>query len=104
MRDYTEDGTNFLDKGGFSSMDDAMSKGMVLVMSTWDDHEADMLWLDSIYPTDGKQKGSHRGPCATTSGVPKDVEKDHANASVTYSNIRFGEIGSTTQSSFEITV
>jgi len=92
----TKDGTNFVELGGLASMDDAMSKGMVLVMSLWDDHEANMLWLDSTYPTDGKQTGAFRGPCPITSGDPKDVEKNAANSTVTFSNIRFGEIGSTT--------
>merc|ERR1719231_1082323 len=68
---------------------------MVLVMSIWDDHAVDMLWLDSTYPTDGKAPGSKRGTCATTSGVPATVEKNSPDAKVTYSNIRFGEIGST---------
>mmetsp|Transcript_25065 Transcript_25065/g.50389 ORF Transcript_25065/g.50389 Transcript_25065/m.50389 type:complete len:198 (-) Transcript_25065:237-830(-) len=64
-------------------------------MSIWDDHDVNMLWLDSTYPTDGSQKGSHRGTCPITSGSPKDVEKNSADSHVTYSNIRFGEIGST---------
>lgn len=33
-------------------MGKSMDNGMVLVMSIWDDHEANMLWLDSTYPTD----------------------------------------------------
>merc|ERR1711943_123198 len=67
------DGTNFIQKGGFKAMDKALEKGVVLVMSLWDDHEVNMLWLDSIYPTDGSQPGSKRDTCAITSGVPKDV-------------------------------
>ncbi|CAE7214277.1 unnamed protein product, partial [Rhizoctonia solani] len=39
--------------------------------------------------------GVARGTCATTSGVPSDVETNSPNSSVTYSNIRFGDIGST---------
>jgi hypothetical protein len=33
-------------------MGEALKRGMVLVMSLWDDHEANMSWLDSNYPTD----------------------------------------------------
>ena len=33
-------------------MSESMSRGMVLVMSLWDDHDARMLWLDSKYPVD----------------------------------------------------
>jgi cellulose 1,4-beta-cellobiosidase len=91
------DKTNFLEKGGLDSMDKAMEHGMVLVLSLWDDHDVNMLWLDSDYPTDQptSKPGVARGSCSTTSGKPSDVETNHADASVTFSNIRFGEIGST---------
>ncbi|KAF8600085.1 cellobiohydrolase I [Ceratobasidium sp. AG-I] len=91
------DGNDFATKGGFSTMDASFTKGVVLVMSIWDDHAAQMLWLDSSYPltADPSSPGVTRGRCATTSGDPKDIETNNANASVTYSNIRFGDIGST---------
>jgi len=56
-----------------------------------------MLWLDSDYPTDQdpSKPGVARGSCSKDSGKPSDVESNHADASVTFSNIRFGEIGST---------
>jgi cellulose 1,4-beta-cellobiosidase len=31
-------------------MGEALRRGLVLVMSIWDDHDANMLWLDSDYP------------------------------------------------------
>jgi cellulose 1,4-beta-cellobiosidase len=40
------------------NMGESLARGMVLVMSLWDDHYAHMLWLDSDYPTDK----SHDGP------------------------------------------
>jgi cellulose 1,4-beta-cellobiosidase len=92
----TQDGTNFLEKGGMDSIDKALEAGVVLVMSLWDDHEANMLWLDSTYPKDATTPGSVRGTCPTTSGVPKDVESEQANAKVTFSDIKYGPIGSTT--------
>merc|ERR1719473_2270018 len=79
-----------------NSVDKALEAGVVLVMSLWDDHEANMLWLDSTYPKDATTPGSVRGSCATTSGVPKDVESEQANAKVTFSDIKYGPIGSTT--------
>ncbi|CAE6478516.1 unnamed protein product [Rhizoctonia solani] len=87
----------FAAKGGYTNMGKAFDNGMVLVMSIWDDHAANMLWLDSNYPVgaDASQPGVARGTCATTSGVPSDVETNSPNASVTYSNIRFGDLGST---------
>lgn len=45
------DANTFKAKGGMKKMSDSLGKGMVLVMSLWDDHAADMLWLDSTYPT-----------------------------------------------------
>lgn len=80
-----------------ASMGRAGATGMVLVMSLWDDHYANMLWLDSSYPTDQAttKPGVARGTCATSSGVPADVEKNSPNAQVSFSNIRFGPIGST---------
>ncbi|KAG6864566.1 hypothetical protein C0991_008609 [Blastosporella zonata] len=91
------DTNSFGTKGGLANMSKALANGMVLVMSVWDDHAANMLWLDSSYPTTGNPStpGIKRGTCATTSGVPSDVEANNANASVIYSNIRFGDIGST---------
>merc|ERR1711998_682713 len=95
----TQDGTNFLEKGGLGSIDTALEKGVVLVMSLWDDHEANMLWLDSIYPTDGQQAGSKRGTCSIDSGVPAEVEAQHGDSKVIFSDIKFGPLGSTTGSS-----
>ncbi|KAI1425461.1 glycoside hydrolase family 7 protein [Xylaria sp. FL1777] len=88
--------TNVFDqRGGLSQMGDALSKDMVLVMSIWDDHAANMLWLDSTYPVTGTGPGTARGACATSSGVPADVEAQSPNASVIYSNIKFGPLNST---------
>ncbi|KAG9218897.1 hypothetical protein CCMSSC00406_0000989 [Pleurotus cornucopiae] len=91
------DTNSFASKGGLAKMGDAFANGMVLVMSVWDDHAANMLWLDSNYPTtkSASTPGVARGECATTSGVPADVESQSPNAQVTFSNIRTGPIGST---------
>jgi len=78
-------------------MGESLKRGMVLVMSLWDDHFAHMLWLDSSYPLDKppSDPGITRGPCPTTSGDPKDVESKQANAHVKYTNVKVGAIGST---------
>ncbi|KAJ3757284.1 cellulose 1,4-beta-cellobiosidase precursor [Lentinula raphanica] len=89
------DTDTFDSKGGMSGMGDAMSAGMVLVLSLWDDYAVNMLWLDSTYPTDGTTPGDFRGTCATSSGVPATVEAQSPNAQVIFSNIKFGAIGST---------
>nr|BAF57342.1 putative glycosyl hydrolase family7 [uncultured symbiotic protist of Hodotermopsis sjoestedti] len=90
------DTNDFEKKGGLKGLGTAVDAGVVLVLSLWDDHDVNMLWLDSIYPTDsGSKAGADRGPCATSSGVPKDVESNYASASVTFSDIKFGPIDST---------
>jgi cellulose 1,4-beta-cellobiosidase len=86
------DNNGFEAHGGLAQMSAAMAGGMTLVMSVWDDHYANMLWLDSTYPTTKTGPGGPRGTCATTSGVPADVESASGGASVTYSNIKFGPI------------
>ncbi|EAT81542.2 hypothetical protein SNOG_11043 [Parastagonospora nodorum SN15] len=85
--------------GGMASMGKGMAQGMVLVMSLWDDHYSNMLWLDSTYPTDRdpESPGAARGECAITSGAPAEVEANNPDASVMFSNIKFGPIGSTFQ-------
>ncbi|KAF8592886.1 hypothetical protein BDV93DRAFT_594139 [Ceratobasidium sp. AG-I] len=92
-----EDTNVYAQKGGMATMDKSFTAGVVLVMSIWDDHAANMLWLDSDYPVgaDPAKPGVSRGTCATSSGKPTDVETNNANSSVTFSNIRFGDIGST---------
>ncbi|KKA26295.1 hypothetical protein TD95_001762 [Thielaviopsis punctulata] len=85
----------FKQKGGLAQMGAALEKGMVLVMSLWDDHYANMLWLDSTYPTNSTAPGAARGACSTSSGKPSDVESTEASSTVVFSNIKFGDIGTT---------
>ncbi|KIM25002.1 carbohydrate-binding module family 1 protein [Serendipita vermifera MAFF 305830] len=91
------DNNHYATVGGMGPMDTAFAGGVVLVMSIWDDHEANLLWLDSNMPADGdpSKPGVARGSCPTTSGVPSELEAASPNSSVTYSNIKFGPIGST---------
>lgn len=111
------DTNTFAADGGLAAMGNAFQKGMVLVMSKsipenpallpflifpslpgiWDDHAAEMLWLDSVYPVGANPSspGVTRGGCPTNSGIPTNVESQSAGASVTFSNIKTGPIGST---------
>ncbi|KAJ7095619.1 cellobiohydrolaseI [Mycena epipterygia] len=91
------DTNTFESRGGLAAMGKALAKGMVLALSIWDDHAAGMYWLDSTYPTNGSASspGVVRGPCSTTSGDPKTVEGSEGSNSVTFSNIKFGDINST---------
>merc|ERR1719198_1132792 len=76
-----------------------MKRGMSLVISLWDDHDVGMIWLDAIdpYPKKGEapKPGALRGTCNQTSGNYTFVEKYHPDSYALYSDIRYGEIGST---------
>ncbi len=91
------DPNDYEKRGGHKTMSGALDRGMVLVMSLWDDHEANMLWLDSNYPLDkpASTPGVVRGTCSTSSGKPADVERQYPDASVIFSNIKYGWLGST---------
>ncbi|KAK4118531.1 glycoside hydrolase family 7 protein [Parathielavia appendiculata] len=91
-----DDRDRFAEVGGFEQLNQALTVPMVLVMSIWDDHYANMLWLDSSYPPEkAGTPGGDRGSCSQDSGVPAEVEAQYPNARVVWSNIRFGPIGST---------
>jgi len=91
------DTQDFTAKGGLKAMGDSLQRGHVLALSLWDDHYANMHWLDSNYPTNGNPAtpGVARGTCPITGGKPADVEAQSPNAYVVFSNIRVGTIGST---------
>merc|ERR1712087_207882 len=62
-------------KGGLKAMGDAMDRGLVLTLSIWDDGATEMRWLDSNFPLNLRSK--------------------YPGASVSYTNIKVGTIGST---------
>ncbi|KAL2816289.1 concanavalin A-like lectin/glucanase domain-containing protein [Aspergillus granulosus] len=73
---------------GFDGMDGmgrALERGMVLAMSIWNDAGGYMQWLD----------GGNSGPCNTTEGAPSFIEANTPDTSITFDNIRWGDIGST---------
>merc|ERR1712232_1425125 len=93
----TGDKDEFAIRGGLKQMGKALGRGMVLVMSIWDDTAVHMLWLDSKYPVDATGPGVERGPCATTSGEPSATRAKYPDSLVKYMNIKVGSIGSTTK-------
>jgi cellulose 1,4-beta-cellobiosidase len=97
QKTFFGDRNDFEAKGGLKSLGSTWDRGMVLVLSLWDDHDVHMLWLDSDYPTtsDPTKPGISRGPCATSSGVPGEVESQYPNSNVIYSNIKYGPINTT---------
>merc|ERR1712045_410301 len=83
---------DFARKGGLKNMGKSLDRGVVLVLSLWDDKLTSMNWLDSKA---GRGKGSNRGPCSQTAGAPDIVRAKYPNAFAKYTNIMYGEIDST---------
>jgi len=96
-----KDRDDFTKKGSLKGMGKALGRGMVLVLSLWDDLLTKMQWLDAAAPADQpdthplSQPGVRRGPCPVDSGDPLDLRQNHADAYVKFTNIRVGEIDST---------
>jgi cellulase len=57
-------------------------------MSIWNDASQAMNWLDE----------GNNGPCQSGQGTPSVIQSQHPNTNVIFSNIRWGDIGSTTKS------
>lgn len=76
----------FADLGALQGMGAAMTRGMVLCMSVWWDEEGFMEWLDG---------GGEAGPCKEGEGDPENIVDVEADPDVIFSNIKWGEIGST---------
>ncbi|CAE8609684.1 unnamed protein product [Polarella glacialis] len=97
LKSASGDTNDFGRKGGLKVMGEALDRGMVLVFSLWDDSVSDMLWLDSDFPATANptDPGVSRGPCDTTSGKPKFLRATYPEASVTFSQVKVGAIGST---------
>jgi cellulase len=79
--------TKFMQLGALPAMGEALTRGMVLTFSLWWDEGGFMHWLDST--TDGA------GPCNATEGDPKVIRTIEPAPQVTFSNMKWGEIGST---------
>jgi len=75
--------------GGLKGMGKSMQRGMVLIFSIWNDAGGFMKWLDS----------GNNGPCAASEGDPATIKEKYHDTSVTWSNVKWGEIGSTYASS-----
>lgn len=71
--------------GGLAGMGDALGRGMVLTFAIWNDASQFMNWLDS----------GANGPCSATEGDPALIQKNSPDTHVKFSNIRWGDIGST---------
>jgi cellulose 1,4-beta-cellobiosidase len=89
---------DFANKGGLKKMGEALDRGMVLVLSLWDDSQVNMLWLDATYPTDvpSSTPGVQRGPCpGGRTSEPSYLRETTPSSHVTFSQIKLGTLGST---------
>jgi len=77
------------------TMGEALDRGMVLVISMWDDIAVNMNWLDAYMGDDSSAPGALRGPCNLDDGKPDVLREAHPDAGYTVTNIRWGELGST---------
>ncbi|KAI6380456.1 hypothetical protein MCOR25_001647 [Pyricularia grisea] len=68
--------------GGMVGMGQSMARGMVLIFSIWNSEGDFMNWLDA----------GDNGPCGPTDGDPKKIKQETPKVSVTYSNIKWGEL------------
>ncbi|KAH7359853.1 concanavalin A-like lectin/glucanase domain-containing protein [Pyrenochaeta sp. MPI-SDFR-AT-0127] len=77
--------TKYNEFDGHKGMGEALARGMVLAMSIWWDEGGFMKWLDS----------GESGPCNATEGDPKVILTVEKAPIVKFSQIKWGEIGST---------
>ena len=90
-----EDRNRFAEMGGMKAMGEALDRGMVLVISMWDDIAVSMNWPGSYMGDDASALGALRGPCNLDDGKPDVLRGAHPDAGYTVTNIRWGELGST---------
>jgi cellulose 1,4-beta-cellobiosidase len=91
------DRDSFTEKGGMKKMGEALDRGMVLVLSLWDDIAFQMNWLDSYDPKapDPSAPGVTRGSCNPTDGDAATLRAAHPDSFYTVNNVKWGAIGST---------
>jgi len=97
QKEKFSDINDFKRKGGLKTMGEALDRGMVLVLSLWDDSQVNMLWLDSTYPVEkAGQPGVARGPCpGGAASTPEHLRKTTPDSEVKFSQIKVGTLGST---------
>merc|ERR1712070_1047683 len=82
-------------KGGLKAMGEALDRGMVLVVSLWDDISVYMNWLDSYDGCDPSEPGCKRGPCDPDVGKPETLRNAHPDSSYSFLNLKVGDLDTT---------
>lgn len=70
---------------GLKTMIEALGRGMVMVLSIWNSERDSMAWLDA----------GRNGPCQEGEGKPDKIAQKTPDVTVTFSNIKWGDVGST---------
>ena len=83
------DPIDFRKNRGFNQMGKALYIGMMLFISLLDDHEVEILRLDST-PSGLSRSCAARKICPTTSGRPFDVEYKYKKTKVKIGNVTTG--------------
>ncbi|KAG8847155.1 hypothetical protein FRB96_001673 [Tulasnella sp. 330] len=92
------DTNTFSTHGGLTTMGQSFNRGVVLTLSIDDDpYGTGMLWLDSDWPLNksASAPGVARGTCPESSATLPVTEVLGVSDQVIFSNIKFGDIGST---------
>ena len=92
------DKDDFTKKGGLKAMGEALDRGMVLVVSLWDDISVYMNWLDSYDGCDPSEPGCKRGPCDPAEGKPETLRNAHPESSYSLINLKVGDLDTTNPS------
>ncbi|KAH8890637.1 putative endo-beta-1,4-glucanase celB [Thozetella sp. PMI_491] len=82
---FCANSTAFATRGGIKLMGESLKRGMVLIFSIWNADDGFMGWLDQ----------GNNGPCNATEGDPKNIKANTPGTSVTFSNIKWGDIDTT---------
>jgi cellulose 1,4-beta-cellobiosidase len=98
------DRNRFAEIGGMKKMGEALDRGMVLVISMWDDILVHMNWLDSYMGDDPSAPGALRGPCDPKDGDPNTLREAHPDSKYSVTNVRWGDFGSTSKAAADVTV
>merc|ERR1719158_1940305 len=98
------DRNRFAEMGGMKVMGEALDRGMVLVISMWDDIAVSMNWLDSYMGDDSSSPGALRGPCDPADGKPETLREAHPDSAYTITNIKWGDFGTTTAPASDVVV
>jgi cellulose 1,4-beta-cellobiosidase len=85
---------DFGEYGGMASLNRDLSRGLVLVISIWDDGLTGMRWLDSTFPPGATGPGSARGPCTMDRGVD-ELRNAFGYVKAFFTNLAVGPLNST---------